>query len=117
MFDRSAVLTPDFKCPLTPISGTLNAKNLASELKYVANWYQLGIKLGLRPDRLRQIEMEHPGDIERYQLELVDLWLQNTPCASWRQIITALRELGELTTADRIEQEYVKEARGITVCL
>ena len=83
-------------------SGTLNVKNLSSELKLVADWHQLGIKLGLPPAQLRQIEREYPGDIERRKVEVVDLWLQSTPGASWRHIVTALRELGDVTTAERI---------------
>ena len=97
------------------MSGALNVKNLSSELKLIADWHQLGIRLGLLPGQLRQIEKEHPGDIERRKVEVVDLWLQSTPGASWRHIVTALREMGELTTAERIELKYVKGARGMTI--
>ena len=91
-------------------------KNLSSELSTVSKWYQLGIKLGLQPSQLRQIEQEVPTDIEsidRRRIEVVDLWLQSTPGASWRHIVAALREMGELTTAERIEWKYVKGPRGI----
>jgi len=90
-------------------------KNLSSELKLVADWHQLGIKLGLLPAQLRQIEREHPGDIERRKVEVVDLWLQSTPGASWRHIVTALREMGDLSAAERIELKYDKEGRGMTM--
>ena len=90
-------------------------KNLSSELKSVDDWHQLGIRLGLLPPRLRQIEREHPVDIERRKVEVVDLWLQHIPGASWRHIVTALREMGDLTTAERIELKYVKGARGMTI--
>ena len=90
-------------------------KNLSSELKLVADWHQLGIKLGLPPAQLRQIEKEHPGDIERRKVEVFDLWLQSTPGAPWRHIVTALREMGDLTTAERIELKYVKGTRGMTI--
>ena len=88
-------------------------KNLSSELKLVSDWHQLGIRLGLLPAQLRQIEKEHPGDIERRKVEVVDLWLRNTPEASWRHIVIALREMGDLSAAERIELKYVKEARGM----
>ena len=90
-------------------------KNLSSELKLVADWHQLGIKLGLLPAQLRQIEREHPGDIERRKVEVVDLWLHSTPGASWRHIVTALREMGDLSAAERIELKYDKGGRGMTM--
>jgi len=90
-------------------------KNLSSELQLVADWHQLGIKLGLPPAQLRQIEKEHPSDIECRKVEVVDMWLQTTPGASWNHIVTTLREMGELTTAERIELKYVKGARGTTI--
>jgi len=92
-------------------------KNLSSELSTVSKWYQLGIKLGLQPSRLHQIEQEVPTDIDRRKIEVVDLWLQRTPEASWRHIVTALREMGDVTTAERIELKYVKGTRGMTVQL
>ena len=97
------------------LSGALNVKNLSSELSTVSKWYQLGIRLGLQPSQLRQIEQEVPTDIDRRKTEVVDLWLQSTPGASWRHIVTALREMGDLTTAERIELKYVKGTRGMTI--
>ena len=97
------------------LSGALNVKNLSSELSTVSKWYQLGIRLGLQPSQLRQIEQEVPTDIDRRKTEVVDLWLQSTPGASWRHIVTALREMGDLTTAERIELKYVKGTRGRTI--
>ena len=96
-------------------SGTLNVKNLSSELSGIFNWYQLGIKLGLQPSQLRQIEQEFPTDIDRCKTEVVDLWLRNTPGASWEHVITALGEMRDLATAERIELKYVKGARGRTI--
>ena len=90
-------------------------KNLSSELKLVADWHQLGIQLGLPPAQLHQIEREHPGDIEHRKVEVFDLWLQSTPGASWKHIVTALREMGDMTTAERIELKCVKGVRGTTI--
>jgi len=90
-------------------------KNLSSELSTVSKWYQLGIKLGLQPSQLRQIELEVPTDIDRRKIEVLDLWLQSTPEASWRHIVTALREMGDMTTAKRIESKYIKGTRGMTM--
>jgi len=90
-------------------------KNLSSELSTVSKWYQLGIKLGLQPSQLHQIERQISTDIGRRKIEVVDLWLQSTPGASWRHIVTALKEMGDSTTAERIELKYVKGARGMAI--
>ena len=96
-----------------PDSGTLNVRNLSSELSLVADWHQLGIKLGLQPSLLRQIEEKHPVNIERRRVEVLDAWLQKTPGASWRKIVAVLREMGDQTTAEKIEMKYANGARGI----
>ena len=95
--------------------GALNVENISSELKGVTEWRQLGTQLGLQPDKLREIENEHPTDIERCKVEAVNIWLRSTPGASWRHIVTALREVGEITTAERIELKHVKGSRGMTI--
>jgi len=88
----------------------MNVQKLSNELRSVSNWYQLGIKLGLQPCQLRQIEKEHLAEIERCKVEMLDLWQRNNPAATWRHIVTALKEMGELTTAERIQMNYVKGA-------
>ena len=90
-------------------------RNLSSELSTVSKWYQLGIKLGLQTSQLHQIEQEVPTDIDRRRIEVVDKWLQSSPGASWGHIVTALKEMGDLTAAERIELKYVKGARGMYV--
>ena len=102
-----------FECP-THISGALNVKNLSSELSLV-NWHQLGIKLGLQPAQLSQIESQHPVDIERRRVDVFVFWLKGNPGASWRHIVTALRKMGELSTAEKIELKYVKGERGTII--
>ena len=72
----------------------------------MSNWYQLGIKLGLKPYQLKQIEEKTTTDIEHRKIEMYDLWLRTTPEASWNHIVTALREMEEKTTAERIQQNY-----------
>ena len=94
--------------------GTPNIKDLSSELHSVSNWYQLGIKLGLQPYQLRQIE-EETKDVERRKVEMLDLWLQSTLEASWKVLATALREIGEKRTAIRIEEKYLPAGTIIVI--
>ena len=86
-------------------SATLSVRILSCELQSVSNWYQLGVKLGLKLYQLKHIE-EKTTDIERRKIEMYDLWLRTTPEASWNHIVTALREMEEITTAERIQQNY-----------
>ena len=78
---------------------------LSCELHSVSNRHQLGIKLGLKLYQLSQIE-EKTTDIERCKIEMLDLWLRRTPGASWSHIVTALRDIEEVLTAERIQQKY-----------
>ena len=94
-------------------TATLSVQLLSCELQSVSNWYQLGIKLGLEPYQLNQIE-EKTTDIERRKIEMYDLWLRRTPGHSWSHIATALREMEEITTAERIQQKY--GVTGIARC-
>ena len=86
-------------------SATLSVQLLSCELQSVSNWYVLGIRLGLEPYQLNQIE-EKTTDIARRKIEMYDLWLRAIFGASWSHIVTALREMGEITTAERIQQKY-----------
>ena len=107
-----------YLCCLHNISNTisgLNVKNLSLELSMVSEWYALGFQLGLSLFQLNQIKQHFPRDIDCCITEVVDLWLRSTPWASWRDIITALRRMGDLTAAERIESKYVRRARGMTI--
>ena len=44
---------------------------------------------------------------DRWKWETFSLWLQCTPSASWRDVVGALRRMGEDTEAERIELKYI----------
>ena len=81
--------------------------DLSSELRAVTNWQRLGINLGLPTDELKQIELDYPGN-ERRKQELLDLWLRRKPDAGWRDVVRALKQMGENRVAEKIRQEYVR---------
>ena len=60
-------------------------------LHKVTNWFLLGIHLGVKHHTLKQIEVQHPRDIERCKLEMVACWRQSDPTASWLKLNQALR--------------------------
>ena len=71
-------------------------------------WHYLGIELLDSNDvgELDTIEAEHPSDLNKCCIKMLNLWLKKQPTASWNQLIEALRQPGiELgTLASNIEQ-------------
>ena len=71
-------------------------------------WHYLGIELLDSNDveELDTIEAEHPSDLNKCCIKMLNLWLKKQPTASWNQLIEALRQPGiELSTlANKIEQ-------------
>ena len=64
--------------------------------KNVDDWYMLGLHLRLSVKQLDHIRRNysHLG-IEPMKRMMFDVWLKSTPGASWVDLITALREIGE----------------------
>ena len=82
---------------LSPAASTcLTLKEIENELSEVtgADWYPLGVQLGLRPPTLREIQMNYPLDTERCRREMLDLWLRSAPEASWKSLAQAVQALG-----------------------
>ena len=57
-----------------------------------AEWFNLGVALGLSYDTLRHIESNYQGHAHRCQTEMVIVWLQKTDNVhrSWRSLVSAL---------------------------
>ena len=39
--------------------------------------------------------------------ETLDTWLQQTPNASWSDVVSALQQMGENTVAESVQQQYI----------
>ena len=86
---------------LSPAASTcLTLKEIENELSEVtgADWYPLGVQLGLRPPTLREILNTYPLDSEWCRREMLDLWLRSTPEASWKSLAQAVQALGRYTS-------------------
>jgi len=57
-----------------------------------ADWFPLGVQLGIRPAKLREIEKDHPGDVWRCKFELLDWWHGNAKEVSWNALANALEK-------------------------
>lgn len=78
------------------MSTYLTLKDVENELKEVAaaDWFSLGLQLDIRPAKLRDIEKNHPGEVQRCKTDVLDLWLRNAPDVSWEKMADALEQTG-----------------------
>ena len=92
---------------LLSTTGKPDMQNLSSALKEVCDWHQLGIQLGIPTSELRKIEEDYPKSNRRMS-ETLDAWLQQTPRASWSDVVSALQQMGENTVAESVCQKYIR---------
>ena len=82
----------------------LSVKHLLTACKSVTDWYTLGIQLDLTTSQLDDIQVTHHAHgVERLKTKMFDVWLKSSPDASWTDLITALRAMGENTIASEIQ--------------
>ena len=89
--------------PIMSDTPSLSVVGLLEELHQVADWYMLGVYLGLPREELSHIESQFHG-LRRCKTEMFDLWLRSSPNASWDQIALALEKCGEKVLARRIHE-------------
>ena len=81
---------------------------LCNELSSISNWFTLGLNLGVPHHLLEEVRsiysVEGLGACRR---ETLVLWLQRVPSASWRDVVEALRRMGENANAKMIELKYI----------
>jgi len=96
-----------FQIYLHLVSGALCIQVLSDKLSNVTDWYQLGMKLGIPDHKLDEIQRNHPHDgVSRWRDEVLSLWLQLIPNASWRNVIRALQQMGERALAEKIRHKH-----------
>ena len=75
-----------------------------------AEWFKLGVTLGLSYDTLKTIESDHRGDAHRCLTEMVIAWLQlkDNSQPSWRSLASALSSpsVGRVEIATVIAAEH-----------
>ena len=59
------------------------------------------------PSKLKEIMQSAPQvGIQYWRIELLQYWLDSTPSASWRDIVTALEKNGQHTLSARLREKY-----------
>ena len=101
---------------LSPAASTcLTLKEIENELSEVtgADWYPLGVQLGLRPPTLREILKNYPLDTERCKQEVLHVWLHSTPEASWKSLAQAVQALGRYESlAQKLRRKVPPAPKG-----
>ena len=79
-------------------------------------WYDIGLELLEQKDEkaVKIIKKENPGDISECCTEILELWLNRSPNATWNQLIEALKAPGiELNdAASKIEGMLLSSTEG-----
>ena len=81
---------------------------LCNELTSISDWVTLGVNLGVPHHLLKEIRSNYAIEgLGACRREMLVLWLQCAPNASWRDLTGALRQMGVNAVAKRIEQKYI----------
>ena len=81
---------------------------LCNELTGISDWFTLGLNLGVPHHKLEEVRSNYSVEgLSACRRETLVLWLQRTPNASWRDVVAALRRMGENIVAERIELLYI----------
>ena len=82
------------------VSTCLTLAEIEDEMREVtaADWFRLGVKLGIQTDKLREIEVNYRGDVWRCKFELLDWWHRNAREVSWNALAQALEKTGAYGT-------------------
>ena len=68
----------------------------------------LGIQFGIQPDKLHAIKVDDPtAGVQQWKCEMFHLWLKSNLNASWRDVVEALKLMGENVVAETIQQKYL----------
>ena len=60
-----------------------------------AQWYTLGLALGLEEEVLNCTEVDQSHKHPKYKQVMFRKWLESTPNVSWNDLIKALDQIGE----------------------
>ena len=80
-----------------------------------SKWHAFGIQLGVKPDKLQELETHKTSPVRDYMREMLECWLQKSTSATMQDILNALRKpvLGEMRLSKELEKKY----KGTHKCL
>ena len=76
----------------------------------VAEWFDLGLQLGLPSATLRLIAADpNIKDIKSQRLAMLSEWLKRDTAAGWDKLATALTTMGENVVADNVRSQFAAD--------
>ena len=91
-------------------AGTPEFQHLLKSLKNLKDWFLFGAMLGVPVSEPRKIELQHPKELERCKLEMLQYWLDNKLVPTWNEVVKALEETDQLVLAAQIKFDYLLSA-------
>ena len=88
----------------------LELKDVVLAVKEVAEWYDLGLQLGL-PDATLALIAQHP-DYEGHRRMMLSKWLQSDTEASWEKLAKALDAIDKRVIAANIRRQFIVPAQS-----
>ena len=79
---------------------------LGAVSKVSADWYTLGIRLGLPAYDLRAIRANSPHDVEQCMSDMLDKWQSKYPQRGWDDVVRCLRTMDRNDVVDDIVSKY-----------
>ena len=76
-------------------------------IEIATEWFKLGLELVDSHKVLKVIEADNRSDVETCCRIMFEKWLERTPDASWKQLVTALNNIGMKTAADVVSKLYI----------
>ena len=76
------------------------------ELKDIIEWYSLGTYLEVASSALGVIAIENPT-IKLRMIKMLEHWLRTGRGCSWRKLVEALYQMGQLAVADNIRRKHL----------
>ena len=86
------------------MSSSLNVRSFLTRVQKIADWFMLGVYLGVPNEELNKIDQRFSVShgVERCKAELFDLWLRRNPSARWDDVASALEQLNEVALASEL---------------
>ena len=84
----------------------LNLRDLIFHVR-TTKWYRLGLQLNLDSFKLQEIEVDVKDNEDRLR-KMFQAWLENCVNPSWKDVVKALKEIGERKLGAELEKQFCK---------